>query len=149
MTAAPAPADRGAAALEFALVLPVVLAFVGAVITVGVWAASSAMLARGAEATARAVAVPSDFDHLPDPLYHGDAAIVAAADDATPLLDLDAGDVDVAWDAACGTTTCDEGTRFTVTLTHAWTSPAASLLAGLAPGLDTITLRATSTGVRE
>lgn len=141
--------ERGAAALEFALVLPVLVGFVGAVLTVGLWAASSAALARGAESTARAVAVPSDFDHLPDPLYHGETAIVAAADDATPLLDLDADDVSIAWDGACDTTTCDEGTRFAVTLTQGWTSPAANLLAGMVPGLDTITLRATSTGVRE
>lgn len=138
----PASSERGTTALEFALVLPMLIGIVGLVITAGMGATTSASLARGAEAAARAVAVPADFAAG---TYASDADIVAAADEATPLVDLEAEHVTVDWHSARR----GEGARFTVELAYPWDTPAAVLLTVWDTDVDAITLTATATGVRE
>lgn len=138
----PAGSERGTAALEFALVLPMLVGIVGLVITAGMAATTSASLARGAEAAARTVAVPTDFAAG---TYATDAEIVAAADAATPLVDLEAQHVQVTWHSSRR----DEGARFTVELAYPWDTPAAELLTVWDADLDAITLTGTSAGVRE
>lgn len=92
--------DRGAVAVELALLLPFVLAVLAGVIDFGLAFNAQIQLSQAAQAGARAAAL--NFDH---------DTVVARAQGASPGLDLTPDDVDA--------TGCDPTTRTaTVTVSH-------------------------------
>jgi Flp pilus assembly protein TadG len=124
--------DRGAAALETALVLPLLTGVVALVVTAALAATVAALVDRAAEHAVRAAAVPLD------PVartYRDDAAVAAVAAAATPLLALDASDVAVTFDG----TRRGEGARFAVAVSYRWDPP-------LSPP---VVISSSATGVRE
>jgi Flp pilus assembly protein TadG len=116
--------QRGSAAVEFALVLPIVLLLLLAFVQVGVLATDQLLLSQASRAGAREAAVQPSEDAVAD-------AIRAAA----VGLDGERIDVDVTWNGQRGAP---------VTVSLAYDVPMAAALAGwLLP--DAVTLRATST----
>lgn len=139
-------AERGATAVEFALVLPFLLALVGMLFTAALGLGVRGLLLRGAEAGARSGAVIVQVTTGPE-RYRSDAEITQAVRDATILLD--ATEVTIGWlDAHRG-----EGARFTVTATYTWSNPAARLVGPLvgaaATDAETFVFQAQSSRVRE
>lgn len=104
--------DTGASAVEFALVLPLVLGLVGLALTAGLAFSVNAMVARSAEVAARAAAVPVDG------VYRSD--VTDAAREGALLI---APTVDSLLCDPCG-----EGGQVTVQVSYEWDNPAAGLL---------------------
>jgi Flp pilus assembly protein TadG len=102
--------DRGSAAVEFALLLPILLLLLLALVQVGVLARDSLLLTQASRAGAREAAVQPSPDAVDD-------AVRAAAIG----LDPDRLRVDVAWSGSRGTP---------VTVKVAYDVPIASLLGG-------------------
>jgi Flp pilus assembly protein TadG len=102
--------DRGSAAVEFALLLPILLLLLLALVQVGVLARDSLLLTQASRAGAREAAVQPSADAVDD------AVRVAAVG-----LDPDRLSVDVAWSGM-------RGSPVTVSVTY--DAPIASLLAG-------------------
>lgn len=75
--------ERGAAAAETALLLPVLLALVGAVAFAGWLGTVRTIIDHGARAGARFAAVPGGEDLR---IYPDEAAVFGAVDDATPMI---------------------------------------------------------------
>lgn len=116
--------DRGSAAVEFALLLPILLLLLLALVQVGVLARDSLLLTQASRAGAREAAVQPSADAV-------DEAVRAAA----VGLDPDRLRVDVAWSGGRGAP---------VTVTVAYDVPIASLLAGwLFPESVSLDARAT------
>lgn len=134
--------ERGGAAVEFALVLPVLLAIVGMVITGAMAFTMNALVHRGAEYAGRVAAVPTD---LAGPTYATDAEVTQAAADGAILLTPDT------VDTVCTPAPCRDGGRVGVTVTYQWTNPAAGFLnvLGGAPFGDVFTFSATTRRVVE
>ena len=82
---------RGSAAVEFALVLPVLLLVVLAIAQVGLLARDQLLLTQAARAAAREAAVTSDG-----------SAVRSAALEAAPALDAGILSVDIVWGATPG-----------------------------------------------
>ena len=116
--------ERGSAAVEFALVLPILLLLLLALVQVGVIARDSLVLTQASRAGAREAAVQGTKDAV-------DAAVRAAA----VGLDPDRLSVVATWSGARGAP---------VTVDVAYEAPVASLLAGwLLP--SSVSLRASAT----
>ena len=116
--------QRGSAAVEFALLLPIVLLLLLAFVQVGVLATDQLLLTQASRAGAREAAVQASEEAVVD-------AVRAAA------VGLDGGriDVDVTWSGQRGAP---------VSVSLAYDVPTAGVLAGwLLP--DAVTLRATAT----
>lgn len=134
--------ERGSAAVEFALVLPVLLAVVGMVITGALAFTMNALVHRGAEHAARVAAVPTD---LAPPSYATDDEVTQAAADGAILLTPTTVTRD------CVPSPCRDGGRVSVTVTYDWANPAAgflNVLDGAAFG-ESFTFRATTRRVVE
>jgi Flp pilus assembly protein TadG len=107
--------QRGSAAVEFALVLPILLILLVALVQVGVIARDALVLTQASRAGAREAAVQGSSEAVADSV---EAAAVG--------LDPDRLSVDVTWSGTRGAP---------VTVTVAYEAPVASLLAGwLFPG---------------
>lgn len=102
--------ERGSSAVEFALLLPILLFVLLALVQVGVLARDAIVLTQAARAGAREASVQSSTD-----------AVEQAARDAAPGLASDRLSVDVAWSGERGSP---------VTVSVAYEAPVASLLAG-------------------
>jgi Flp pilus assembly protein TadG len=102
--------ERGSSAVEFALLLPILLFVLLALVQVGVLARDAIVLTQAARAGAREASVQSSTD-----------AVEQAARDAAPGLAPDRLSVDVAWSGERGSP---------VTVSVAYEAPVASLLAG-------------------
>lgn len=137
-------AQEGATAVEFALVLPLVLGVVHMVVSVALAACVASFLQWGVEHGARAAAVPLDPVAR---VYRDDAQIAAAVAAAVPLLSVDPADVQVSFPAGR-----DEGAHFDVNATYRWRNPAAPVLRALfsVDGADdVVAFVGRSSGVRE
>jgi Flp pilus assembly protein TadG len=116
--------ERGSAAVEFALLLPILLLVLLALVQVGALARDQLVLTQASRAGAREAAVQGSVD-----------AVVDAVRSAAAGLEADRVTVDVAW-------TGERGSPVTVSL--AYEVPVASPIAGwLLP--ETVTLRSSAT----
>lgn len=134
--------DRGATAVETALVLPLVLGLVGMILTVSVAVSYQALLERGAEQAARILAV----QYIPDGcLYRDEQGRESGTEKCPDLFAVE--DVVVEWQDEGRR----EGSRFTVTVIGGWDNPATALVHLLTGGgVDREwTFTATATGVKE
>ena len=102
--------DGGSSAVEFALLLPILLLVLLALVQVGVLARDSLVLTQASRAGAREAAVQLSTD-----------VVERAVRDAAPGLAADRLSVNVAWSGARGAP---------VTVSVAYQAPVASLLAG-------------------
>jgi len=131
--------ERGASAVEFALVLPIFLAVVGT-LAFGAWVGTArAIIEHGASEGVRYASIPSSADLR---TYPSDPEVVAKVEEATPLLtptsvqvlSMDAGII--------------RGAPVAVRVTYEVPNPAAPLLSALEaigvmdPSPDAITLTA-------
>lgn len=124
--------ERGATAVELAFVLPMVLAAVGAVMSIGLAYVHHGLVHRAAEATAREVSI------------HGPGVADSTADAAAILFTPDAVTVAPAEPRA--------GQEFEVAVTYAWRNPVAPLVRAFLDaegGGSTIEMTRTSRAVRE
>lgn len=138
-----ARAERGAATVELAFLLPLLLGIAGLILSLGVGFATQAMVQRAAEAAARAAAVPSDFSAG---TYRTEPELATIARDAgilLPTVTLDPLD--------CDRTPCGAGATVAVTARYVWDNPAAGLFNLLrgAGAVSTYTFTATAQRVRE
>jgi Flp pilus assembly protein TadG len=116
--------DRGSSAVEFALLLPILLLVLLALVQVGVLARDSLVLTQASRAGAREAAVQLSTD-----------VVERAVRDAAPGLAADRLSVNVAWSGTRGAP---------VTVSVAYKAPVASLLAGwLLPGSVSMSASAT------
>jgi Flp pilus assembly protein TadG len=116
--------DRGSSAVEFALLLPILLLVLLALVQVGVLARDSLVLTQASRAGAREAAVQLSTD-----------VVERAVRDAAPGLAADRLSVNVAWSGTRGAP---------VTVSVAYEAPVASLLAGwLLPGSVSLSASAT------
>lgn len=116
--------ERGSSAVEFALLLPILLLVLLALVQVGVLARDSLVLTQASRAGAREASVQPSSD-----------AVRQAVSDAAPGLAADRLSVNIAWGGTRGSP---------VTVSVAYEAPVASLLAGwLLPG--SVSLSATAT----
>ena len=116
--------ERGSSAVEFALLLPILLLVLLALVQVGVLARDSLVLTQASRAGAREAAVQPSSD-----------AVELAVRSAAPGLEAERLSVNVAWSGTRGAP---------VTVSVAYEAPVASLLAGwLLPG--TVSLSASAT----
>lgn len=116
--------DRGSSAVEFALLLPILLLVLLALVQVGVLARDSLLLTQASRAGAREAAVQLSTD-----------AVEQAVRDAAPGLAVDRLSVHVAWSGTRGAP---------VTVSVEYLAPVASLLAGwLLPGSVSLSASAT------
>ena len=116
--------DRGSSAVEFALLLPILLLVLLALVQVGVLARDSLVLTQASRAGAREAAVQLSTD-----------AVEQAVRDAAPGLAADRLSVNVAWSGSRGAP---------VTVSVEYMAPVASLLAGwLLPGSVSLSASAT------
>ncbi|HET8526043.1 MAG TPA: TadE/TadG family type IV pilus assembly protein [Actinomycetota bacterium] len=116
--------DRGSSAVEFALLLPILLLVLLALVQVGVLARDSLVLTQASRAGAREAAVQLSTD-----------AVEQAVRDAAPGLAADRLSVNVAWSGTRGAP---------VTVSVEYLAPVASLLAGwLLPGSVSLSASAT------
>lgn len=135
-------ADRGAIAVETALVLPLVLGVIGMILTLTVAVTYQALLERSAEQVARIVAV----QYIPDGCYQrSEQGRESGTEKCPDLFAVD--DVTVEWQD----TGRREGARFTVTVSGTWDNAASALVSLLtAESIDREwTFTATATGVKE
>jgi len=102
--------ERGALAVEFALLLPILLLVLLALVQVGVLARDSLVLTQASRAGAREAAVQPSAD-----------AVERAVRGAASILDTERLSVNVAWGGTRGSP---------VTVSIAYEAPVASLLAG-------------------
>lgn len=135
--------ERGAATVELSLLLPMLLAIAGGVLTLGMGFATQALLQRGAEAAARTAAIPVSASLR---TYPDQAAITAAARDAAvvlPGLTVDP--------VSCDRSPCGAGAGLEVTARYEWANTAGRLLGALSGnGADaTYEFTATVRRVRE
>lgn len=132
----------GFAAVELVLVLPLLLALIGAVLFTGWLGMARSVLDRGVHAGLRAAMVPTSPDLRS---YATVEAVAARVDDATPLLTPSSVTVTPAAGQPNG--------QVTVAATYTVTNPVAVLLAPLrVVGVSlpaTLTLSASATGRRE
>ncbi|HVL98494.1 MAG TPA: hypothetical protein VM324_04295 [Egibacteraceae bacterium] len=117
--------ERGGAAVEFALALPIVLGIVGMVVTGALAFTMNALLLRGAEHATRVAAVPTD---LATRTYATDAQVAQAAADGAILF------IPTAVQRVCSPSPCRGGGRVGVTVSYVWTNPAAGLLSAMTGG---------------
>lgn len=117
--------DHGATAVEFALVLPLVLGFVGMALTGGLAFTYDALVHRGAEYAAREAAVP---EGLYASSYATEEEVTAAAATGTVLFEPTSVTV------VCSPSPCGEGRRVTVRVSYDWANPAAGLLSAVTGG---------------
>ena len=116
--------QRGSSAVEFALLLPILLLVLLALVQVGVLARDALVLTQASRAGAREAAVQPSSD-----------AVEQAVREAAPGLTPARLSVDVAWSGTRGSP---------VTVSVAYETPVASLLAGwLLPGSVSLTASAT------
>ena len=116
--------ERGSAAVEFALVLPILLILLLALVQVGVIARDALVLTQASRAGAREAAVQGSSE-----------AVTDSVEAAAAGLDPERLSVDVTWSGARGSP---------VTVAVAYEAPVASLLAGwLFPG--SVSLHASAT----
>ena len=116
--------QRGSSTVEFALLLPILLLVLLALVQVGVLARDSLLLTQASRAGAREAAVQPSTD-----------AVEHAVRDAAPGLAAERLSVNVAWSGARGSP---------VTVSVAYDAPVASLLAGwLLPGSVVLSSSAT------
>lgn len=150
-----AAGERGATAVEFALVIPVLLGLVALVIIGSLGLTYAAVLHRGAEVAARAVAVPVRPYADVTTRHRTAAEVTEAVNSATPLLDPDVIIVrrpdGTEIDPDLLPTALGENQPFTVELRWRWRFPAAGFIAavGGSTGDGTLTLEAHAEGVRE
>lgn len=117
--------ERGATAVEFALVLPLLLGLIGMALTGSLAFTYDALVHRGAEYAAREAAVPVG---LYERTYATEDEVVAAA--ATGAILLQPTTVTV----VCAPSPCHEGGQVTVRVSYDWDNPAAGLLSALTGG---------------
>lgn len=117
--------ERGGNALEFALLLPLLLGLLGMAFTGGLAYTYNGLVHRGAEYAAREAAVPVN---LYERTYATEEQIIAAASTGAVLLEPTTVDV------VCTPSPCQEGGRVTVTVTYAWDNPFAGLLSAVTGG---------------
>ena len=134
--------DCGATVVEFALVLPVMLAVIGLVFSAGYLGIVRVIVDHSAREGVRAATVPSSADLRSYPSL---ASITATVDDASPLVTPTA--VSVSGIA-------DRNHNVIVIVSYTFTNPGAVLLAplsilGLTPVSDTLTLTKTVESRRE
>jgi hypothetical protein len=122
------PADRGSAAVEFALLLPILLLVLLGLVQVGVMATDQLLVVQASRAGAREASVQASVE-----------AVDAAARSAAAGLDESRLDVEATWGAARGDP---------VTVIVAYEMPVSPLLAGwLLP--ESVTLHSEATMRRE
>lgn len=136
-------AERGAATVELAFLLPFLLGMAGLILSLGIGFAMQALVQRGAEAAARAAAVPSDFAAG---AYRTQPEIETVARQAAilvPTLTLDP--------VTCDRVPCGAGATVAVTARYQWDNPAAALFNLLrgAGAAGTYEFAATAQRVRE
>lgn len=117
--------ERGASAVEFALVLPLLLGLLGMAFTGGLAFTYDALVHRGAEYAAREAAVPVGLSAR---TYATEDEVVAAAAAGAVLLEPTTVTV------VCAPSPCREGGQVTVRVTYDWDNPAAGLLSALTGG---------------
>lgn len=122
--------ERGANAVEFALVAPLLFGLIAVAITGGLAFTHYALVHRSAEHAARVAAVPSMDMQMVRRSYATDEEVEDAASQAAVLFEPTTVEV------SCRPSTCAEGGRVTVRVTYAWDNPVASLLGGLTDGAD-------------
>lgn len=150
----PVADERGASAVEFALVVPLLLVLVAVILLFGQLFLYRALLHRGAEVGARAAALSDDYFAETD-RYRTLAEIAQAARAATVFLDQ--ADVCTFPPGTCtagGEPFADfrEGDALGVQLQMTYSSPAAGLLRALSGATgtgDEITISAYAAAVRE
>lgn len=134
--------EEGVAAVELALVLPILLAVIGGVLFAGWLGMTRAVLEHGVQAGLRAATVPISADQRSYPTAD---AVATKVDDATPLITPSTVTVTPA--------TGVPNDNVTVAATYTVANPAAVLLAPLRIiGVDlpaSLTLSASATGRRE
>lgn len=131
-------ADTGGTTVEFALLLPLLLAVIGLAVLSGWATITLSLLDRAAEVAARELAIDGDL-----------ARATAEARDATPLVTVDDVEVrDAAGNPVVGRPR--PGQSFTATATTRWVNVAAPLVRALPGSLgmpDALTLGRTAEGV--
>ncbi|MGH2723198.1 MAG: TadE/TadG family type IV pilus assembly protein [Actinomycetota bacterium] len=141
-----ADGERGAATVEFVLVLPVLLALVGTVMFGGWLATVRTILEHGATEGARYASVPTTPDLR---TYPAEGAVAARVDEVTPLISPTSVQVTSSFAGAA------RNAPVTVRATYSVPNPVAVLLAPLEalgwsdPVPDTITVSASAQGRRE
>lgn len=127
-------AERGASAVEFALVAPLLFGLLAMAFTGGLAFTLNALVHRSAENAARVAAVPTMSQEMQEDgtfytrSYATEEEIRQAAADAAILFQPTSVEV------TCRPAPCSEGGQVTVRVTYAWHNPVASLFGGLSPG---------------
>lgn len=126
--------ERGASAVEFALVAPLLFGLIAMAITGGLAFTHNALVHRSAEHAARVAAVPSMNSQLVSRSYASEEEIKQAAADAAILLEPTTVEID------CRPSPCSEGGQVTVRVTYAWDNPVSSLFNGLGSSTSNVFL---------
>lgn len=136
----PRPADdRGASAVEFSLIVPLVFGMLGMAVFVGLAFIQGSLLDRAAEIAVREIAIDGDI-----------ARATAEAAAATPLITLTGPPTVLDEDGAPLVGRPSSGERYTVTFSTTVTNPTAPLTAAVMGGDGvgaTLTLTRTARGL--